>query len=307
MHRDNEAIRRALHGVRDFIRWGASRFGEAGLCFGHGTDNAIDEAQVLVLHALHLEPGLPGELYPAALTEEEKGQVLDLLERRVRERIPAPYLTQEAWFAGLSFYVDERVLVPRSPIAEWIERGFAPWLRPERVHRILDLGTGSGCIAIACAMAFSEAMVDAADVSSAALEVARINIGRHGVEERVRTVESDLFAALPERYDLIVSNPPYVSASALAALPPEYRHEPAGALVSGADGLDHVRAILGSAAAHLTAEGVLVVEVGASREALVEALPQLPLVWLELARGGENVFLVTAADLHGAASRRSTP
>jgi len=288
-----------LRTLRDFIRWGASRFGEAGLFFGHGTDNAVDEALALVLHALHLEPGLPPELFQATLTSTERARVIQLLDRRVRERIPVPYLTREAWFAGLSFYVDERALIPRSPIAEWIERGFSPWVRAGEVRRVLDLGTGSGCIAIACACAFPETSVDASDVSEDALAVARINIRRHGLEERVRPVHSDLYSALEGRYDLIVSNPPYVDAAAMASMPAEFQHEPRGALDGGRDGLATVRAIIGGAAARLAPGGVLVVEVGASRAALANAFPRLPFVWLELERGGENVFLLNAGDLGG--------
>lgn len=294
-----EAAQAELRTVADLVRWGVSRFNEAGLCFGHGFDNAIDEATALVLHGLHLEPPLAAELFAARLTAEERGHVLALLARRVNERMPAAYLMGRAWFAGLALHVDERVLIPRSPIAEWIERGFAPWIEPHELKRILDLGTGSGAIAIACALAFPDAAVDAVDLSAAALEVARTNIEAFGLEQRVQVIHSDLFSALQERYDLIVSNPPYVDAALLASLPPEYQHEPRQALAAGEDGLVFVRRILQAAGQYLCADGVLVVEVGASRAALEQAFPELPFTWLEFGRGGENVFLLTAEQLPG--------
>jgi ribosomal protein L3 glutamine methyltransferase len=294
--RRKEAIEQ-LHTIADFVRWGASLFSEAGLCFGHGTDNAMDEASYLVLHALHLPAHLPDYQRMARLTEREKEAVVDLLLRRVQQRRPAPYLTHEAWFAGLKFYVDERVLVPRSPLAEIIDQRFAPWLECEP-DRVLDLCTGSGCIAIACAYAFRDAEVDAADISLDALEVAMINIQAHELKGHVHAVHSDLFAALEGRcYDLIVSNPPYVATAEMERLPVEYRHEPAHALEAGDDGLDYVVRILRRAAAHLTEGGLLVVEVGGSAQALQRRLPHLPFVWLEFQRGGDGVFLLTAQQL----------
>ena len=303
-----EGAREELQTGWDMVRWGASRFNEAGLFYGHGSDDAVTEAITLLLHALHLSPGVPDDLLRTNLTRGEKDEILELLVRRIRERIPAAYLTGEAWFAGLSFHVDDRVLVPRSPIAELIENGFEPWLDGVPVERVLDLCTGSGCIAVACAMAMPEVLVDAADISSEALEVAELNVRRYGLAERVHLFLSDLFDGLPRaRYDLIVSNPPYVDAAELARLPPEYGHEPRLGLCAGREGLDVVHRILGSAGKHLTPEGVLIVEVGASKPALVSAYPRLPFLWLEFERGGEGVFLLTARELREAWERGDMP
>lgn len=288
----------SLKTIIDFVRWGASRFAAAGLHYGHGTDNAVDEALVLVRHALHLDHDLPREFYAARLTDAEKRAVVELIERRIDERVPAPYLTGEAWFAGLPFYVDRRVLIPRSPFAELIDSGFEPWLEAGRVERVLDLCTGSGCIAIACALAFPAAEVDAVELSPEALEVAQRNVARHGLEDRVVLLEGDLWAPVAgRRYDLIVSNPPYVSDEAMAALPPEYAHEPELGLRSGKEGLDVVARILAGAREHLRPGGVLVVEVGESADAVALAWPELPLTWLEFSRGGSGVFLLTAEEL----------
>lgn len=287
-----------LKTLRDLIRWGASRFNAAELCFGHGTDNAFDEARTLVCHTLHLPFGFPDSYLAAQLTSEERRAVVELLEVRITTRKPAAYLTHEAWFAGLPFYVDERVLVPRSPMAEWIERGFAPWLEADAVNRVLDLCTGGGCIAIACAVHFDNAEVDAVELSPEAMEVARQNVARHELEDWVHLYQSDLFDALPtQQYQLIISNPPYVSAAELQALPEEYSHEPEAGLLADKEGLAIVVRILAHAADYLADDGILVVEVGNSEALLVECFPDVPFQWLEFERGGQGVFLLDAAQL----------
>lgn len=287
-----------LRTLRDLMRWGASRFAEAGLGFGHGLGGALDEAVYLTLHALHLPPDTDASWFGARVTAVEREAVLSLLRRRIDERRPAAYLTEEAWFAGLPFYIDPRVLVPRSPIAELIEQRFEPWLGPERVRRVLDMGTGSGCLGIACAYVFPEAEVDLVDISPEALAVAEINIARHDLHERVQAVRSDLFAALAgRRYDLIVSNPPYVDREDMTDLAQEYRHEPELGLVAGEQGLDVVLPMLAQAAEHLNPGGLLVVEVGNSAAALSERLPQCPFTWLDFERGGLGVFAMTREQL----------
>lgn len=299
-----EDIAEYLNSAMDFVRWGTSRFNAAGLHYGHGTDNALDEAVALVLHALHLPHGFPDRLLETRLTPMEKADVYRLLAQRVDERIPAAYLTGVTWFAGLQFKADARALVPRSPIAELIEARFEPWINPDDVNAVLDLCTGGGCIAIACAQAF-DAHVDAVDLSPDALALARANVALHGVEEAVTLHEGDLFAPLPRnaRYDIIVSNPPYVDAADMAGLPDEFRHEPALGLAAGDDGLDIARRILAQAGAHLSGHGILVVEVGNSAAALADAYPDVEFTWLDFARGGEGVFLLTAAQLREYAPR----
>ena len=284
--------------LRDWVRWGASRFNEAGLVFGHGCDNALDEALALVLHAVYLDHRLPDDFLDCRISNSEASAVRSLFERRIRERVPAAYLIGKARFAGLEFEIDENVLIPRSPIAELIEEGFAPWLDPERVTSVLDLCCGSGCIGIACAFAFPHALVDLCDVSPSALEIASRNIERHHLEQRVRAVQSDVYAQLKgERYDLVVSNPPYVSSRDMEILPPEYRHEPALALEGGSDGTDIVGQILADAREHLRPDGIIVVEVGASAERLLARYPSVPFLWLDFERGGDGVFLLTAEQL----------
>ena len=291
-----------LHTVRDWLRWGASRFSEAKLFFGHGCDNARDEAAWLVLHALHLPPDRPEQIehyLDARLTRHERLAVLELLQQRIARRLPAAYLTHEAWQAGLRFYVDERVLIPRSYFADLLVEGFAPWIDdPYAIESALDLCTGSGCLAILMAHAFPAAKIDAADISKDALEVAKRNVADHGLKDRVRLVPGDLFAGLGKRrYDFILSNPPYVTAQAMRDLPPEYRHEPENALAAGDDGLDIVRRILAAAAKHLKPNGLLAIEVGHNRAIVESAFPDLPLTWLDTASGDGKLFMLHKEDL----------
>ena len=284
--------------IRDLIRYGITLFNTESLYFGHGADNAMDEATALTLYVLRLPHDLPGHFMDARLTTQEKGDILDLFERRSSERVPAAYLTHEAWFAGHKFYVDNRVLVPRSPIAELINAEFSPWLVSNEIHDVLDLCTGSGCIAIACAYALPEADVDAADISDDALAVANINVERHGMEDQVNLIKSDMFDGLgSKQYDLIVTNPPYVDAEEMSILPNEFRHEPSLGLASGTDGLDAIRIILKEAPNHLTDDGVLIAEVGASDLALEEAFPDVPFFWFDFEHGGSGVFMMSRDQL----------
>ncbi len=284
-----------LSTIRDYIRWAASQFTEAQVCFGHGTVTALDEAAALVLHTVHQPYNLSEFYLQAVLTPAERLEIVDIVHRRIQERIPAAYLTHEAIFAGLAFYVDERVLVPRSPIAELIEQRFAPWVEENKVGRILDLCTGSGCIAIACAYAFRHALVDAVDLSEDALKVAQLNVEKHLMDDSVTLYQSDLFQQLPDtRYDIIVSNPPYVSTVEWTYLPKEFHAEPDMGFKGGESGLDIVMRILVDAADYLAEQGILIVEVGSSAETLQSIFPDVPFYWLDFERGGDGVFLLTA-------------
>ncbi len=288
-----------LQTIADVVRWAASAFEEAGLVFGHGYDNALDEAAHLVLKALGLPSELPPAYAQARLTRRERRRLAGLVSRRIRERVPTAYLTGEAWFCGLPFTVDPSVLVPRSPIAELIHEGFQPWLGELEVHRALDLCCGSGCIGIAMAVNFADWAVDLADTSEQALALARRNAEQHGVLERVRLLRGDLFDAegLAERYELIVCNPPYVPSAEVDALPPEYAHEPRLGLDGGADGLDFAARVLREAPDRLAPGGLLVLEVGDSARALSQALPTLPLTWVEFSNGDLGVLIARREEL----------
>jgi ribosomal protein L3 glutamine methyltransferase len=285
--------------LRDWLRYAVSRFQSSDLFFGHGCDNAYDEANWLILHTLHL----PGERFEAfvdaRLTRDERLAILDILQQRIAKRIPAAYLTREAWLGEFHFYVDERVIVPRSFFAEMLCDGFAPWIEDtQQVADALDLCTGSGCLAVLMAHAFPAAQVDAVDLSRDALAVARRNVDDYGLANRIELIESDLFAGLQRRsYDLIISNPPYVTAAAMAALPPEYRHEPALALAAGDDGLDIVRRILAEAQRHLKPGGLLAIEVGHNRNIFERAFPQLQPVWLASETSSDKILLLQREQL----------
>ena len=283
---------------RQLVLWAAQCFKDANLFYGHGTDNPHDEAIYLVLRALGLEFDVGEAALDQSLSDAARQQVVELVDKRIQTRTPVAYLVNEAWFFGLAFYVDERVLIPRSPIAELIEQGFSPWLDSSTVKRILDMGTGSACIAIACAVAFPDTSVDAVDSSHAALDVARKNVHRHDLSERIRLIQSDLFEALDgEQYDLIVANLPYVGENELAELPQEYRHEPESGLKAGDTGLEIVKRLLQQAKDHLNADGLLVVEVGNSQQALVNAYPDMPFLWIDFIHGGEGVFIMSRDEL----------
>ena len=287
-----------LKTIIDFMRWGASRFVEAKLSFSHGMSSPLDESVYLVLRTLHLPVDTPDIYWRSTLTSSEVDALKAVINRRINEKIPAAYITQEGWFAGLQFYVDERVLVPRSPIAELVENQFAPWVDPDGVEDILDLCTGSGCIGIACAYAFPGAQVDLSDISEEALEVANINIEGHDTARRVTAIQSNLFDNLGGKvYDIIVSNPPYVDEEDMAALSKEFHHEPELGLSSGTQGLDLTTTILKQVGKHLSDMGILVLEVGNSQYALAEAYPDVPFHWIEFERGGDGVFMLTKQQL----------
>ncbi|BES85556.1 50S ribosomal protein L3 glutamine methyltransferase [Pectobacterium araliae] len=286
-----------LHTIQDMLRWAVSRFNAANVYYGHGTDNPWDEAIQLVLPSLYLPLDIPEDMYTSRLITSERQRIVERVIRRVNERIPVAYLTNKAWFCGLEFYVDERVLVPRSPIGELINNYFDEQL-PKVPNHILDLCTGSGCIAIACAQAFPEAEVDAVDISSDALAVTEQNIQQHGLEYRVTPIRSDLFRDLPAiRYDLIVTNPPYVDEEDMFDLPQEFRFEPELGLAAGNDGLDLVRRILACAPDYLSDDGVLICEVGNSMVHLIDQYPDIPFTWLEFDNGGDGVFMLTQSQL----------
>ena len=294
-----EQARQELSTLRDVLRFSVSRFNEAGLFFGHGSDNAWDEAAYLLLHTLHLPLERLEPFLDAKLTSDERRAALSIIERRINERLPAAYLTNEAWLGEHRFYVDERVIVPRSFIAELLREQLAPWVDdPWAVGRVLDLCTGSGCLAILAALAFPEAEVDAIDISPDALAVARRNVNDYALESRLHLIESNLFAGLHGQcYDVIISNPPYVNAESMAVLPEEYRHEPALALGSGEDGLDLVRIMLREVGEHLNPGGLLIVEIGHNRDALEAVFPETPFTWLDTSAGDQHVFLLHREEL----------
>lgn len=291
--------RQELLTLRDLIRYGVSRLNAAQVALGHGSDNAWDETVYLVLHALHLPLDTLEPFLDARVLDEERNRVLDLIDRRVTERVPAAYLTNEAWLRGHRFYVDTRVIVPRSPIAELLDEGLSPWVQDaQAVDSVLDMCTGSGCLAILSALAFPYAQVDAVDVSPDALEVARRNVDDYGLGDRLALHQSDLFDSLPERrYDVIVCNPPYVNSGSMDVLPQEYRHEPQLALAGGADGMDLVRRILQAAPRYLSENGVLVLEIGHERDFFEAAFPELSPVWLDTEQASDQLLLLTREQL----------
>ncbi|SER08410.1 ribosomal protein L3 glutamine methyltransferase [Nitrosomonas sp. Nm51] len=288
-----------LYTIRDLLRFAVSKFNQAGLFFGHGSTHAYDEAVYLILHTLHLPLDQLEPFLDARLTSDELSEVEAVLQQRILERKPAAYLTHEAWLGDYAFYVDERAIIPRSFIAELLHNHLEPWITDSgHIHCALDLCTGSGCLAILMAHAFEQAEIDAVDISQDALAVADKNVADYQLIHRIHLIQSDMFEGLSgKRYDLIISNPPYVNAVSMAALPDEYRHEPPGALASGMDGLDATRHILLNAAGHLTDQGLLVVEIGHNRDALLEMFPQLPFTWLETSAGNGFVFLLSRDQL----------
>ncbi|TAM84099.1 MAG: 50S ribosomal protein L3 N(5)-glutamine methyltransferase [Candidimonas sp.] len=299
--------REALRTLRDLMRYAVSRFNEAKLAFGHGTDDAWDEAAYLLLHMLHLPLDTLDPFLDARILPDERTRFLELVERRVSERLPAAYLTGEAWLQGYRFIVDSRVIIPRSPIAECLAHGLSPWIaNPDELHTVLDLCTGSGCLAILAALAFDNARVDATDLSEDALAVAHANIEQFGLEERITTYQGNLFDGLPgHQYDLIICNPPYVNARAMAMLPAEYRHEPSMALAGGEDGMDFVRRILRDAPDAMTADGLLMLEIGNEYDHFAAAFPNINPVWIATQSAENQILLLTHEEL--SAGGRSTP
>ena len=292
-----------LFTIRDWLRFTVSRFEEAGIFFGHGTDNAYDEAVWLIMSALHLPLDTLDNFLDAVITETERKHLAHLIERRTVDRTPTAYLLREAWLKGYKFYVDERVIVPRSFIAELLENGLSPWVEfPEMVENVADICTGSGCLGVLLADAFPAAHVDVVDISPDAIAVCNINIANYGLQDRITAIQSDMFANLQGKtYDVIISNPPYVDAPSMATLPQEYRNEPQIALGSGEAGLDHTHTLIRQAPQHLNDGGLLVVEIGHNRDALLDAYPHLPFTWLEVESGNEFVFLLTREQLVSAA------
>jgi ribosomal protein L3 glutamine methyltransferase len=292
-------ITEALFTIRDWLRYSVSRLEQSGVFFGHGTDNAYDESVWLVMSALHLPLDTLDNFLDARITRDEAKHLAHLIERRVTERVPTAYLLREAWLKGFKFYVDERVIVPRSFIAELLEDGLAPWIEyPEMVESAADICTGSGCLGVLLAHAFPNATVDVVDISPDAIAVANINIKNYGLEDEITAVQSDMFSGLKgKKYDLIISNPPYVDAPAMSALPQEYRNEPQIALGSGVAGLDHTHILLKEAKKYLNDDGILVVEIGHNRDALLDAYPDLPFTWLDVESGNEFVFLLSKEQL----------
>lgn len=300
MIKETDSSREALHNVRDLIRYAVSRFNERKLFFGHGSDNAWDEAVYLVLHALHLPPDQLEPFMDARVLPSERETALSLIDLRCEHRLPAPYLTHEAWLQGYAFHVDQRVIVPRSPIAELLMNQLSPWVvDPYEVTGILDLCTGSGCLAIIAAHQFPEAFVDATDISKDALDVAHINVEQHGLKDRLNLHHGSLFDPLPvsAQYDLIISNPPYVNAASMLTLPAEYRHEPSLALAGGDDGMDLVRTIIEQAPAHLRDNGLLLIEIGHEKLFFEAAFPDLEPVWLDTATASDQILLLTKEQL----------
>lgn len=298
MYKDLNEETKGLSSISDFIRFTASYLGHKDVYFGHGTDSAYDEAVNLILASLNLSNDFDKHLWSSALTESEKSFIIDRLKLRVEKNIPVPYILKEAWFAGYSFYVDSRVIIPRSPIAEIIEEEFSPWIEPEKITKVLDLCTGSGCIGIATALSLEEVEVDAVDISDDAIAVANTNVENYDLDDRVEIIKSDLFTELSgKKYDIIISNPPYVSSQEYNDLPKEYSHEPQQALLAEDEGLAFANKILAKAGDYLNPHGILILEVGSAMYALEEKYPQAPFTWVQFDRGGDGVLLMTAKEL----------